>query len=729
MMTKNQLGCKGVCLLAFAHTSVLFLFTTCLSVDKDFLQSKLTIDGDNETLFEKDGGIRTFEIESNRDWDVKVESGDEWITVSPMKGSEEITELTVTVKENEGDPREGSIKVACSSTSEIITIAQKGKDDASLEYITIKDVRNMYIDSGKSEMIIAEPLMLKAVVISDRIGANRSAKRDGYLQDETGNGVAFRVKQPENLYDMGDELIINLKDAKVHYFDYAGIVQLIFSKMNTEIINQNVTTVPKELTIEELQNEMYDGTLVKIRDVQFKEYKDLNYYSGEGNATSRLLESVDGGVVNVKTTKSASFKNETLPKGKGNIVAIASFCKESWELQLRNLDDAQEMSDDVSTRFKQKEPPVESTQIAVANLRAKLKDGGIYTEDNYIEGEVILNAFNGNVPNNEVFLADGTAGVSLSFSDKENVLANVPIGAKVKVQLKGLKAKVHNGLLQIGDNNTLTTQAVAIIEEKASAALQPKVATIDELLLGKYQSELVRVENVQFKEVGMSYAASPSIVDRVGKEVHVCTRVEADFADDVVKEGMGAFVGVVNFNKTPLLLIRSIDDLAGMTEDRFDANSTFIIPNKNEIAFDGYGGVESVTIAANVNWYALSDGAWLSITPISGENDGVVNVSANRNEGEERKATIVITDGEITKTIEVAQKCASESGELATDLFISEYVMGSSYNKYLELYNGTGKVVDLSDYKVELYSNKSTTVSSTEFLMGYLENGEVVTIP
>ncbi|HZJ79594.1 MAG TPA: DUF5689 domain-containing protein, partial [Dysgonamonadaceae bacterium] len=601
-------------------------------------------------------------------------------------------------------------------------------DDASLEYITIKDVRNMYIDSGKSEMIIDEPMMLKAVVISDRIGANRSAKRDGYLQDEDGNGLAFRVTQNETPFDMGDELIINLKGAKVHYFDYAGIVQLIFSKMDTEVIDQDVVTVPKVLTIEELQNGLYDGTLVKIKNVQFKEYKELQYYSGEGNATSRLLESVDGDVINVKTTKSASFKNETLPKGKGNIVAIASFCKESWELQLRNLDDAQEMSDDVSTRFKQKEPPVESTQIAVANLRAKLKDGGIYTEDNYIEGEVILNAFNGNVPNNEVFLADGTAGVSLSFSDKENVLANVPIGAKVKVQLKGLKAKVHNGLLQIGDNNTLTTQAVAIIEEKASAALQPKVATIDELLLGKYQSELVRVENVQFKEVGMSYAASPSIVDRVGKEVHVCTRVEADFADDVVKEGMGAFVGVVNFNKTPLLLIRSIDDLAGMTEDRFDANSTFIIPNKNEIAFDGYGGVESVTIAANVNWYALSDGAWLSITPISGENDGVVNVSANRNEGEERKATIVITDGEITKTIEVAQKCASESGELATDLFISEYVMGSSYNKYLELYNGTGKVVDLSDYKVELYSNKSTTVSSTEFLMGYLENGEVVVL-
>ena len=33
----------------------------------------------------------------------------------------------------------------------------------------------------------------------------------------------------------------------------------------------------------------------------------------------------------------------------------------------------------------------------------------------------------------------------------------------------------------------------------------------------------------------------------------------------------------------------------------------------------------------------------------------------------------------------------------ATDLLISEYVEGSSYNKAIELYNGTGKTIDLSD--------------------------------
>ena len=135
-----------------------------------------------------------------------------------------------------------------------------------------------------------------------------------------------------------------------------------------------------------------------------------------------------------------------------------------------------------------------------------------------------------------------------------------------------------------------------------------------------------------------------------------------------------------------------------------------------------------MAITANVNWYVLSDGAWLSITPSSGENDGVVSVTAKRNEGEERKSTIIITDGAITKTVGVKQKSASESSEAAKDLFISEYVMGRSYNKYLEIYNGTGKAVDLSDYKIELYVNGQTNPTRPQVLEGLLNDGEVIVL-
>lgn len=61
----------------------------------------------------------------------------------------------------------------------------------------------------------------------------------------------------------------------------------------------------------------------------------------------------------------------------------------------------------------------------------------------------------------------------------------------------------------------------------------------------------------------------------------------------------------------------------------------------------------------------------------------------------------------------------------AEDLFFSEYIEGSSYNKALEIFNGTGSTVNLSDYRVHLFSNGSASVSSTLQLSGTLDNGDV----
>ncbi|MGI2336902.1 MAG: HYR domain-containing protein, partial [Dehalogenimonas sp.] len=58
------------------------------------------------------------------------------------------------------------------------------------------------------------------------------------------------------------------------------------------------------------------------------------------------------------------------------------------------------------------------------------------------------------------------------------------------------------------------------------------------------------------------------------------------------------------------------------------------------------------------------------------------------------------------------------------DLIISEYVEGSSNNKYIEIYNGTSSAVNLADYELHLYANGSaspSTLSST--LSGTLASG------
>lgn len=59
----------------------------------------------------------------------------------------------------------------------------------------------------------------------------------------------------------------------------------------------------------------------------------------------------------------------------------------------------------------------------------------------------------------------------------------------------------------------------------------------------------------------------------------------------------------------------------------------------------------------------------------------------------------------------------------ATDLIISEYIEGSSFNKAIELYNGTGATVDLSQYTLELHVNGAITAGQKVTLSGSLENG------
>jgi hypothetical protein len=63
-----------------------------------------------------------------------------------------------------------------------------------------------------------------------------------------------------------------------------------------------------------------------------------------------------------------------------------------------------------------------------------------------------------------------------------------------------------------------------------------------------------------------------------------------------------------------------------------------------------------------------------------------------------------------------------EVSNLATDLIISEYIEGSATNKLIEIYNGTGVTVDLSDYQLQLYSNGGITPVSLT-LSGTLVNG------
>lgn len=71
----------------------------------------------------------------------------------------------------------------------------------------------------------------------------------------------------------------------------------------------------------------------------------------------------------------------------------------------------------------------------------------------------------------------------------------------------------------------------------------------------------------------------------------------------------------------------------------------------------------------------------------------------------------------------------NNSSALATDLFISEYVEGSSNNKVIEIANFTGSPKVLDYYKLAIYHNGSSTASPISFIPSFtLDAGEVYVI-
>ena len=502
-MRKIENSWKDIFLYFFSLAICLFLFSKCMPVDDSIAEAKLTFLNVGEVKFEKEGGSIAIKLNCNRDWHVTKGSDANWIKVSPTKGTQGDAVITVEVGSNEGEVRRGSLTITASTIDRDITITQNGEEAPTIEYATIEEIRTLYAESDKEEWTIEEPLQLKAIVISDREGANRPSQRDGFIQDAANNGIAFRVTQSIHTFNVGDKLNINLKGATL--LNYGGILQINFSTKAATIEAANAAVTPKELTIEETVNGAYDGTLVKIKDVQFETYKGLNYYE-TGIATNRTLENCNGATIIVRTTKYASFKDEALPTGKGNVVGIVSLNNETWQLLIRNLDDVKEMSNDESTR----------------------------------------------------------------------------------------------------------------------------------------------------------------------------------------------------------------------------CNSSFISTDKDVVTFEIEGGDEAIHITANVDWSASSNESWLKVSPESGSYDGKITATVTKNEGAKRKATITITNGTTNKTVQVIQKAKEASTDVAADLFFSEYVEGSSNNKYLEIYNGTGATVDLSDYKIELYVNGQSNAKTTEMLSGTLENGKVI---
>ena len=109
----------------------------------------------------------------------------------------------------------------------------------------------------------------------------------------------------------------------------------------------------------------------------------------------------------------------------------------------------------------------------------------------------------------------------------------------------------------------------------------------------------------------------------------------------------------------PLLVIASCEKPENEPEqDQVVGKITF--KSDAAIVLSGEGSSEQVEFTATLDWKAVSDQEWLTVTPKAGlAGDASVTMSAEKNTLEEsRNAIVTLSCGEDTKTIEVTQKQA-----------------------------------------------------------------------
>jgi predicted extracellular nuclease len=92
-----------------------------------------------------------------------------------------------------------------------------------------------------------------------------------------------------------------------------------------------------------------------------------------------------------------------------------------------------------------------------------------------------------------------------------------------------------------------------------------------------------------------------------------------------------------------------------------------------------------------------------------------------------RRALARVTVAALALATPAVLAAPSASAAAAAELFFSEYIEGSSNNKALEIYNGTGAAVDLGagGYNVQMFFNGSASAGTTVNLTGTVADGDV----
>ncbi|WP_394420495.1 DUF5689 domain-containing protein [Tenacibaculum mesophilum] len=411
------------------------------------------------------------------------------------------------------------------------------------------------------------------VVSDDREG---NFYKELVIQDKPENptvGVVIKIDDA-NLgarYNIGRKIYVKLKGLALSKPYSAFEIGIKGTGNRTDRISANdyiskidrsseiVDIIPTTLTIGEL-TENQINTLVKIENLQ-SETKGLQYAYPEDNSyITRTMTSCETfEKIDISTSKFVSFKEYYIPDNKGSITAILDEFAGNYQLVLRNTNDI-----NFTDEYGCNAPPIDAT---LNEVKAFYKGSGEATITKNLKIKVVITSdlASGNLHPLSAFAQDATAGIALRFSGDHNL----NLGDEVEIAVGGTKLSEYNDLLQ------LNISPSSIIKSTAGTLPTPETITFAQALTGDYESKLVQINGVQFKDNTKIYNGNNELITECdGTPLTTYVRKEATFANNNVNDKKGAITGIMTvFEGTPQIYLRNETDL-NFTEDYVTCGGT-----------------------------------------------------------------------------------------------------------------------------------------------------------
>ncbi len=287
--------------------------------------------------------------------------------------------------------------------------------------------------------------------------------------------------------------------------------------------------IPTKLKPTEL-TDTHINTLVKINNLQ-SETLGLTY-ANPSNTTSvdRSFVSCETFETIILTTSGfADYKSALIPDERGSITAVLNKFEDEYQLFIRDTNDV-----NLTEEYGCFKNPVETSLANIKTLFTGTET--TITENLKVKVVITSDLAKNNITNQNAFAQDASAAIALHFSDTYDL----NLGDEIEIGVGGLKLSKDNGLLQL---NLATSNILSIT---TGTLPSPEIITFEQALSGDYESKLVKIEGVQFKNITKTYAGTNTITSDCTNELKVVSvTTDATFSNNQVSDKKGTITGVM----------------------------------------------------------------------------------------------------------------------------------------------------------------------------------------